>query len=112
MDQFIRPTIAASYKETTIPCSTVKERPSLGDRLISASLAPPVDMAINSSPMSTIAVPKRDQSTAEVIASSPFNSIGAAVDIKSSPFKGGLSRKRNKPGEPISFQESAFLIPL
>lgn len=108
VDQFIRPTIAASYKETTIPCSTVKERPSLGDRLISASLAPPVDMAINSSPMSTIAVPKRDQSTAEVIASSPFNSIGAAVDIKSSPFKGGLSRKRNKPGEPISFQESAF----
>ncbi|CUM48209.1 unnamed protein product [Debaryomyces tyrocola] len=108
VDQFSRPTIAASYNETTIPCSTVKERPSLSDRLVSASLAPPVDMAINSSPVSTTTAPKRDQSTAEVVASSPFNRIGSAVDIKSSPFQEELSRKRKKPGDPISFQESAF----
>lgn len=108
VDQFSRPKIAASYNETTIPCSTVKERPSLSDRLVSASLAPPVDMAINSSPVSTTTAPKRDQSTAEVIASSPFNRVGSAVDIKSSPFQEELSRKRKKPGEPISFQESAF----
>ncbi|KSA01863.1 uncharacterized protein AC631_02396 [Debaryomyces fabryi] len=106
--QFIRPTVAASYKETTIPCSTVKDRPSLSDRLISASLAPPVDVIVNSSPVNTHSALKINEPTPEVIASSPFNSIAPVVDLKSSPLQAEFSRKRKKPGEPISYPDSAF----
>lgn len=108
VDQFIHPTVAASYKETTIPCSTVKKRSSLSDRLVSASLAPPVDVIVNSSPVAAPSPPTKNQSTTDVIASSPFNSVGQMFDLKSSPLQAELSRKRKKPGEPISYPDSTF----
>lgn len=114
VNQYIRPTLGASYKDTTIPCSVSKSQSSLGDKLLYASMAPPMDAVVNSSPASTskfdnIASEKNNPTVSEIASSPPNTLLTPSTNIMSSPSViSSSTRSKRKPGDPVLLQDSPF----